>query len=504
MSLIGTCCRSTAFRILDLSKRRSGAGSNLGLVRKLFFCSTPVVQKNGNNESSSDLSTTRTLEAYGRLIPDAEYRDRHSKLVHLVARSRENKPCLLLVPAAFKTYQADTQIPLIHFKQNSEFIYLTGLNTSTAANCVLAICGLDGESYSSILFVPMPTQTELLWEGPGIMSQDSLDRLRAIFDHISDIKDLDTLVNEHSSKSVETFVARCGLKGRKSTVVAGKVQEPQQLSPFIDQLRLIKSHNELLAMKRACSIGGQAMSSTMEWTRSKTSGQNVINESQIGAKFEYESRINGAIKLAFPSVVAGAHRSTIIHYGSNDQAIGHDDWLLMDAGCEDIEGYNSDITRTWPLAGHDAGVNVSRDKLREALHQALIEVHLELIASLRDDRVSTTLDNMFTLMCHLLGKVLIEFNVIPKSTSAKESARMAYKFCPHHVSHYLGLDVHDTPSISRNIPLVPGMVFTVEPGLYFRPQDENVKKEFKGIGLRIEDDLCIELNGSHKLTVLTE
>lgn len=177
-----------------------------------------------------------------------------------------------------------------------------------------------------------------------------------------------------------------------------------------------------------------------------------------------------------------------------------EDWLLMDAGCEDIEGYNSDITRCWHVGG---SATSSQARLQSALYEALCEVQHHLIHHLRQkgSPESLSLDHLFQVMCLLLGKVLVEFCLIPKSSSPAESARAGYKFCPHHVSHYLGLDVHDTPSIPRNISLQPGMCFTVEPGLYFRDTDD-IKREFKGIGVRVEDDLMISRAG--EVQVLTK
>lgn len=168
----------------------------------------------------------------------------------------------------------------------------------------------------------------------------------------------------------------------------------------------------------------------------------------------------------------------------------------MDAGCEDVEGYNSDITRCWSLSADS-----SSSKLHGDLYEALVETHADLIKTLRTTP-GVSLDQLFTIMCSALGKLLIEFGAISKSASPNEASRMAFHFCPHHVSHYLGLDVHDTPSVSRSIPLRPGMTFTVEPGLYFRPDDACVKKQFKGIGMRVEDDLLIDSNG--EIIVLTE
>ena len=136
--------------------------------------------------------------------------------------------------------------------------------------------------------------------------------------------------------------------------------------------------------------------------------------------------------------------------------------------------------------------NVS--KLHTELYQALTEIHCDLIKKIKSNP-EISLDQLFNEMCSMLGKVLIEFGAISKSSSAKEAANDAFHFCPHHVSHYLGLDVHDSPTVPRNIPLRPGMCFTVEPGLYFRKDDARVKEEFKGIGIRVEDDLLIDNHG---------
>lgn len=105
-------------------------------------------------------------------------------------------------------------------------------------------------------------------------------------------------------------------------------------------------------------------------------------------------------------------------------------------------------------------------------------------------------------MCAKLGRYLQEVGLISKQLHGVELARAAYGFCPHHVSHYLGMDVHDTPLITRNVPLVPGMVCTVEPGIYIDADRQDVPDEFRGIGIRIEDDVLI--SGDNAVEVLTE
>jgi len=113
-----------------------------------------------------------------------------------------------------------------------------------------------------------------------------------------------------------------------------------------------------------------------------------------------------------------------------------------------------------------------------------------------------TLDELFETMCLKLGKYLQEIHLIPKDKAGYDLARAAYKFCPHHVSHYLGMDVHDTPLVSRSNKLIPGNVFTVEPGIYIGSKRQDVPEEFRGLGLRIEDDVMVTTN--MKLEILTD
>ncbi|KAH9629610.1 hypothetical protein HF086_002546 [Spodoptera exigua] len=101
------------------------------------------------------------------------------------------------------------------------------------------------------------------------------------------------------------------------------------------------------------------------------------------------------------------------------------------------------------------------------------------------------LDKLFDSMCRLLGKHLQEEGILPKNVEGHELLGKAYRLCPHHVSHYLGLDVHDAPVVRRNVPVCTNMIVTVEPGIYIRPDDTTVPKEFRGVGIRVEDDVLI-------------
>ena len=490
------------------------------------------------------LLSSSWADPFTLLIQPQEHRLRQTRLVshiHDHLSCNPNKKFLLIIPAAKKGYQADTKIPHLTLKQTADFVYLTGLNCVEAANSVLIIVSDEELKYRTMLFIPFLTEAEVTWEGHGLKSPEFAKRLEGICDSLENVKYVESFISEESGTR-NVFTTKEGLtfedkRGNRRLEPSNDsndiVRKPVlSLSSFLDKQRLFKSESEVKCMKRTCSIGSKALSSARDFckevSRNNMNDLNIclINESQVAAKFDFESRVNGANKLSYPSVVAGGPRATFIHYGSCNKFMKLEDWLLMDAGCEDIEGYVSDITRCWMISGQEnIQVSSSQSRLQAALYEALCEVQHHLMNHLKstlpnpsseslslsslgdmEDSKSTSpgvsLDNLFQVMCVLLGKVLIEFGVIPKSSSASESARFAYKFCPHHVSHFLGLDVHDTPSIPRSTSLKPGMCFTLEPGLYFKESDD-VKKEFKGIGLRVEDDLLIDPVTS-QLEVLTK
>nr|XP_034823964.1 xaa-Pro aminopeptidase 3 isoform X2 [Maniola hyperantus] len=144
--------------------------------------------------------------------------------------------------------------------------------------------------------------------------------------------------------------------------------------------------------------------------------------------------------------------------------------------------YNSDISRTWPVSGRFS-------KHHRILYELVLTVQKRLIELLREQR--PPLDQLFDHMCRLLGTHLQQEGILPKNIDSNDLIGKAYRLCPHHVSHYLGLDVHDAPLVRRRVPVRTGMIVTVEPGIYIRPDDKSVPPEFRGVGIRIEDDVLI-------------
>lgn len=207
-----------------------------------------------------------------------------------------------------------------------------------------------------------------------------------------------------------------------------------------------------------------------------------ISEQMIQAHFEFEIKKRGADSLAYVPVVAGGTNALIIHYVANKQLVCDGQLVLVDAGAE-YGGYVSDITRTWP-------VNGKFSTPQRLLYEAVLRTNEASIAKCREGVSLDTIHYESVVMLHRECQVLFKRPVSDAEMNA---------LYPHHISHYLGMDVHDTFSIPRSIPLKPGMVVTVEPGLYI-PNDPVKYGHFAGIGVRIEDDVLVGENGPVVLT----
>ena len=198
--------------------------------------------------------------------------------------------------------------------------------------------------------------------------------------------------------------------------------------------------------------------------------------------------------IAYIPVIAGGPRATVLHYIRNNQIIQNDSMVLMDAGCQ-YRDYSSDITRTWPVSGKFT-------QPQRELYEACLNVQEHC---LKFCVPGMTLQKLYFVMMRKLGEELSHLGLVDKKEheaavkmckSPTDSLPMYYvkklaNFCPHDIGHYLGLDVHDCPEVSKNIELQPGTVITVEPGIYIKPNDETVPFKYRGIGIRIEDDVVI-------------
>ncbi|KAH8304679.1 hypothetical protein KR018_003051 [Drosophila ironensis] len=387
---------------------------------------------------------------------------------------------LLVLGAATKKFMSG-KIPYV-FRQNSDFYYLTGCLEPDA---VLLLTIDEREEVRSELFMRPKDAHAELWDGPRTGPQ-----LAVPLFGLSEAHDLDQL---ETVLAARTAALRPHIWfDEKVTELPGLTEGMRRLSEtekrplllahtFLEQLRLLKSPAEMDLMRRTCDIAANSFNEVMAETKP---GQ---SEHHLFAAIDYKCRKRNASHLAYPPVVAAGRNATIIHYVNNTQLVADKDLVLMDAGCE-YGGYTSDITRTWPANGV---FTPAQRTLYEMLHR----LQGEMIAVVMQPG-GETLDQLFESMCFKLGRYLQEIGLVTKAVSDfKEVATLGYRFCPHHVSHYLGMDVHDTPHVPRSARIVPGMVFTIEPGIYIGPHCTDVPAEFRGIGIRIEDDLLINEQG---------
>lgn len=419
----------------------------------------------------------------GNIVPGVsvdEFKERRHRLLqgiqkHTFDLEPSIKKHTVIIPSATKKYMSD-KIPYV-FRQNSEFFYLTGC---LEPDSVLVMTIDESSQPTSTLFMRPKDKHAELWDGPrtGIDNSIELFGVDEAFpvDHFKKEIVRKTKENQNTAiwldeQSTDQFHLVDILKSTQPKI---PLKSPAM---FLQSMRVFKSPAEIELMRKTCKIASEAINETMAEARPDCS------EHHIFAMVDFKCRMKNASYLAYPPVVAAGNNATTIHYINNTQLARSGDLVLMDAGCE-YGGYTSDITRTWPINGEFT-------EAQKVLYDVILTLQKDLIGILLREG-GETLDKLFETMCLRLGKYLKEVGLIPGHiTNDQALAREAYAFCPHHVSHYLGMDVHDTPLVSRSMKLTPGMVCTVEPGIYIAKDRLDVPKEFRGLGIRIEDDVHI-------------
>jgi len=466
---------------------------------KILLLKPIILKQSFSADSSQSISLKSVKKCYPQPTPEThptllkdgeisplihrnEYQERRSKLMNEIFQASDrSKTKVVIVPSSPKVYMSG-KIPYV-FRQDSDFFYLTGCLEPDAI--LVLVMKPGSETYETTLFFPKSDQNMEMWEGPKLdqlFCQSFLGIQHANF--VSEFAPFfSSLGTENQLNGIQVwrdFDNSCPIVVDTIKKTTSQVKD---IVPILHYLRVYKSKAEQELMRKTCIIASNAVQQTMKVTKANTC------ESQLWASVDYHSRMGGAQYLAYPPVIAGGPRANTIHYISNNQLVEDGDMVLMDAGCQ-YHGYTSDLTRCWPVNGRF-------DRYQKQAYEALLDVQVSLIEFCKQ---SPPLDILFQRMCHLLGKNLQEIGFGTDSISCAQRSQMGYSFCPHHVSHYLGLDVHDTGRVTRNIPLRPGMVITIEPGVYVDLNQKNAPKEFHGLGLRIEDDILITETGVEVLT----
>ena len=395
----------------------------------------------------------------------------------------------LIFAAPEVTRSADSEYP---YRQNSDFWYFTGFNEPEA---VLVLIKSDETHNHSVLFNRLRDKTAEIWFGRRLGQEAAPEKLgvdRALaFSEIDEqlhqlLNGLDVVYHaqgEHAYADTIVFAALDKLRrGSRQNLVA-----PATLTdwrPWVHEQRLFKSEEEIVAMRRAGEITALGHTRAMEKCRPG------MFEYQLEGEILHEFNRHGARFPSYNTIVGSGENGCILHYTENESQMRDGDLVLIDAGCE-YKGYAGDITRTFPVNGKFS-----------APQRAIYDIVLEsLETALQLYRPGTSMQEVTTQVVRIMIIGLVKLGILKGEVDQLIADNAHRPFFMHGLSHWLGLDVHDVGAYGqdRSRLLEPGMVITVEPGLYIAP-DADVPAEYRGIGIRIEDDILITADGNENLT----
>ena len=403
--------------------------------------------------------------------------------------SRRLKGGVAIVPTAPERMRnRDSDYP---YRFDSYFYYLTGFGEPES---VFVLVG--GKNPRAILFCREKNPERELWD--GVRCGPRAARKTYGFDETWPIETLDEklpqlLANKDSvyyptgmdaswDTRVIGWVNQVRSQARSGVSAPGDIRD---IRVILDEMRLIKDDHEIGVMRRAAAISAAAHCRAMQATRPGRM------EFEIEAELLHEFRRNGSQFPAYSSIVAGGANACILHYRENNARLKCGDILLIDAGCE-LDGYASDITRSFPVDGRFS-------KAQREIYELVLAAQAAAIASVRPGK---SWQAPHDAAVRVLVRGFIKLGLCKGSVSDVIASGDYRRFYMHRTGHWLGLDVHDAGEYKQDgawKTLRPGMVLTVEPGCYIRPAP-NVPKQYWNIGIRIEDDVLVTKTGCEVIT----
>ena len=377
------------------------------------------------------------------------------------------------------------------YRFDSHFYYLSGFAEPEAALVLIA-----GEAPKSLLFCRSRNEEREIWDGFRYGPQAARERFG--FDEAHPIAALDeTLARLLENQPALYYAvgadpewdarAMRWLNAVRARVRAG-VAAPdrvQDVRSLVDEMRLVKDAHELALLRRAAGIAAGAHRRAMRATRPGRA------EYEIEAELLYEFRRGGAQFPAYSPIVAGGANACVLHYVSNDAPLRDGDLLLIDAGCE-LDGYASDVTRSFPVNGRFGAA-------QREVYEIVLAAQAAAIGKVRP---GGAWNDPHDAAVRVLAQGMLDLKLLGGSLQEVLEKESYKRFYMHRTGHWLGLDVHDAGDYKRSgawRALAPGMALTVEPGLYIRAAD-NVPRALHGIGVRIEDDVVVTEKGCEVLT----
>ena len=397
----------------------------------------------------------------------------------------------MLLPTAHEVVRSNTT----HFpyRPNSDFYYLTGYPEPDS----WALLKKEGKDAGFHMFVLPRDRERETWTGIRYGTEGAQARFGA--DHAHELKklekrlgklleDVDVLYfafgrHPERERKLHRILASCRT-ARRATLGPATMRDPAEI---LAPMRLVKSEEELAVMREGVRITHEAHVEAMKQVRPG------MHEYEIQALVEYVFRRRGAWGWAYPSIVAAGANACILHYVRNDGAFEDGQLMLIDAGAE-VDCYATDVTRTTPVGKKYEGA------ARE-VYAAVLAVQKKAVAAVKP---GGSIEDIHHDVLRDLTQVMIDLGALKGDVEELIGEKEHEKYYPHRTSHWLGADVHDVGRYRAReghpVPFAPGQVLTVEPGLYFPPDDEDLPKGLRGVAVRIEDDVLVTKGGHEVLT----
>ena len=412
------------------------------------------------------------------------YSERRNKLGSMLPKNS----AVVIAGASTQYRNADSSHA---FRQDSNFWYLSGFNE---AESTLVLLVNEKNNVKSIAFVPEKDELKEIWDGyragpEGAMKDHGFD---LAFNNTEIDQRLPDLLAGHNqvfypvgkSKTLDADIIEW-IKSAKSKDRHSSAIDIADASSKVGNQRLIKDEDEIKIMKKACQISAEAHVEAMKFVKPG------MTEQEMEAFYQYEFSKRGGRFSAYTPIVAGGENACVLHYVENSKPLIDGELLLVDAGCE-FELYASDITRTFPINGKFTAPQL-------AIYEVVLEAQVKSIEAISTN--NNVMDAQ-TISEKVITQGLIDLGILQGSMEELHAAGAFKDFYMHKIGHWLGIDVHDAGDYMEDgdfMKFKPGMVTTVEPGIYIS-SSSNVDDKWKGIGIRIEDDILVTDDGNENLT----
>ena len=398
------------------------------------------------------------------------------------------KNSVLLIPGANTQYRnADSAYA---FRQDSNFYYLSGF---CEPDSLMAIINND-DGINSIIFVPPKDKLKEIWDGHRAGPIGAVKEF--LFDKAYDNSEIDNMMPEilfgcdqvlypigkknGFDQKVIDWTTEASSKDRHSKSI-----NILDASSTIGNARLIKDDHEISLIKKACDISAEAHIEAMKNVK------NAESEQSIESLYVYEFSKRGGRFPAYTPIVAGGENACVLHYIENNKKLNKNELLLVDAGCE-YEMYASDITRTYPISG-----KFSKEQLE--IYKIVLDA---MNAAIDKVKKGNNIMEPQEISEKIITNGLVELGLLHGDPEELHKKGAFKDFYMHKIGHWLGLDVHDAGDYMEGddfMKFKPGMITTIEPGIYIS-RSMDVDDKWKGIGIRIEDDILVTKDGNENLT----